>query len=36
VRELLRRGLTAEGFAISDGATKSADYGVVSQSAKRK
>jgi hypothetical protein len=36
VRELLRRGLTAEGFAISDGATKSSDYGVVSQSAKRK
>ena len=29
VRELLRRGLSAEGFAISDGATKSGDYGVI-------
>jgi hypothetical protein len=32
VRELLRRGLSAEGFAVSDGATKSGDYGVVSTS----
>jgi hypothetical protein len=29
VRELLRRGLSAEGFAVSDGATKSGDYGVI-------
>ena len=29
VRELLRRGLSAEGFAVADGATKSGDYGVV-------
>ena len=30
VRELLRRGLDAEGFAVSDGSTKSSDFGVVS------
>ena len=30
VRELLRRGLSAEGFAISDGSTKSGDFSVVS------
>ena len=29
VRELLRRGLAAEGFAVSDGNTKSTDYGVI-------
>ena len=29
VRELLRRGLSAEGFAVSDGTTKSGDYGVI-------
>jgi hypothetical protein len=29
VRELLRRGLSAEGFGMSDGVTKSSDYGVV-------
>ncbi len=29
VRELLRRGLSAEGFAVSDGSTKSGDYGVI-------
>jgi hypothetical protein len=29
VRELLRRGLAAEGFAVSDGNTKSGDYGVI-------
>jgi metal-responsive CopG/Arc/MetJ family transcriptional regulator len=34
VRELLRRGLDAEGFAISDGSTKSGDYGVVSPDGK--
>lgn len=32
IRELLRRGLSAEGFDISDGETKSTDFGVVSQS----
>jgi hypothetical protein len=30
VRELLRRGLSAEGFAVSDGSTKSGDFGVIS------
>lgn len=29
VRELLRRGLSAEGFAVADGDTKSGDFGVV-------
>lgn len=28
VRELLRRGLTAEGFGVADPASKSADFGV--------
>lgn len=37
VRELLRRGLTAEGFSISDGTTKSRDFGVMgSPSGERK
>jgi hypothetical protein len=30
VRELLRRGLAAEGFVVSDGSTKSGDFSVVS------
>jgi len=30
VRELLRRGLIAEGFSVSDGNTKSGDFGVIS------
>jgi hypothetical protein len=30
IRELLRRGLAGEGFAVTDGATKSGDFGVVS------
>lgn len=30
VRELLRRGLLAEGFAVSNGSTKSGDYSVIS------
>jgi hypothetical protein len=34
VRELLRRGLSAEGFAVSDGATKSGDYGVIGDAQK--
>ncbi len=29
VRELLRRGLGAEGFAVSDRGSRSADFGVV-------
>jgi hypothetical protein len=29
VRELLRRGLAAEGFDISDRKTKSGDFGVI-------
>jgi hypothetical protein len=29
VRELLKRGLSAEGFAIADGGTKSQEFGVV-------
>ncbi len=28
VRELMRRGLTADGFAVSDGSTKSGDFGM--------
>jgi hypothetical protein len=30
VRELLRRGLTAEGFSISNTSTKSSNFGVIS------
>jgi hypothetical protein len=33
VRELLRRGLSAEGFAIADGSTKSGDFSVVTNGA---
>ncbi len=29
VRELLRRGLATEGFDVSDGRTKSGDFGVI-------
>ncbi|HEX6860914.1 MAG TPA: hypothetical protein VF138_12045 [Caulobacteraceae bacterium] len=29
VRELLKRGLSAEGFGASDGRTRSADFGVI-------
>jgi len=32
VRELLKRGLTAEGFDAADGGSKSQDFGVVGQS----
>ena len=35
VRELLRRGLAAEGFDVSDGKTKSAEFGVIVDIAKR-
>jgi hypothetical protein len=31
VRELLRRGLATEGFGLSDGKTKSGDFGVIVQ-----
>ena len=31
VRELLKRGLTAEGFLTADGRSKSQDFGVVEQ-----
>jgi hypothetical protein len=36
IRELLRRGLSAEGFEIADGDTKSGDFSVVEASAKTK
>jgi len=29
VRELLKRGLAAEGFEVADGASRSSDYGVL-------
>ena len=32
VRELLRRGLIAEGFAVSDGQTKSGDFSLLEDS----
>ena len=40
VRELLKRGLSAEGFVLADGRTKSKEFGVIlanakAQSAKR-
>ncbi|MEA2929307.1 MAG: hypothetical protein QOG38_1735 [Hyphomicrobiales bacterium] len=31
VRELLRRGLAAEGFALADGGSRSSDYGVIAR-----
>jgi hypothetical protein len=34
IRELLRRGLSTEGFDISDGKTKSADFGVIADAQK--
>ena len=33
VRELLRRGLSAEGFAVADSTTKSGDFGVMTNGA---
>ena len=33
IRELLKRGLAAEGFMISDRRTKSQDFGVVDEEA---
>ena len=32
VRELLKRGLTAEGFSVADGGSKSQDFGVTAAS----
>ena len=32
IRELLKRGLAAEGFAMADGASQSKDFGVTSRS----
>ena len=32
VRELLKRGLAAEGFEVADGGTKSQDYAVLERS----
>jgi hypothetical protein len=32
IRELLKRGLSAEGFGIADGRSKSKDFGVVTSS----
>jgi hypothetical protein len=32
VRELLKRGLTSEGFDIAEGGSKSQDFGVTGQS----
>jgi hypothetical protein len=32
VRELLKRGLKAEGIVVADGRTKSSDYGVIGES----
>jgi hypothetical protein len=32
IRELLKRGLGAEGFAVADGGSKSQDFGVTSKS----
>ena len=31
VRELLKRGLSAEAFRVADGETKSSDFGVLAQ-----
>jgi len=34
IRELLKRGLAAEGFAAADAALKSRDFGVMAKSAR--
>jgi len=31
IRELLKRGLLAEGFALAEGGSRSKDYGVISE-----
>jgi hypothetical protein len=33
IRELLKRGLSAEGFAVADGDTKSTEFGVTAKTA---
>jgi hypothetical protein len=33
IRELLRRGLAAEGFALADGEAKSKNFGVINDAA---
>ncbi len=35
VRELLKRGLAAEGFSLADGGAKSQDFGVTDGASKR-
>jgi hypothetical protein len=35
VRELLKRGLAAEGFSLADGGSKSQDFGVTDGTSKR-
>jgi hypothetical protein len=35
VRELLKRGLAAEGFSMADGSAKSQDFGVTDGASKR-
>lgn len=35
IRELLRRGLAAEGFVAADGARKSRDFGVTVKASRR-
>jgi hypothetical protein len=35
IRELLKRGLSAEGFALADGDKKSADFGVTGKPGRR-
>jgi hypothetical protein len=32
IRELLKRGLSAEGFEVADGGSRSQDFGVTGQS----
>jgi metal-responsive CopG/Arc/MetJ family transcriptional regulator len=34
IRELLKRGLGAEGFNVADGGSRSQDFGVTSQSSR--
>jgi hypothetical protein len=36
IRELLKRGLSAEGFAMADGELKSRDFGVAAASSQRR
>ncbi len=35
IRELLKRGLSAEGFEVADGGSKSGDFGVTDTSSTR-